>query len=86
MDVELLLDPGELHELLGELVGIQRIQRILVLQLRGQQLQERREVSGDLLEASALVPLESEESAGSVVLPATTEGTVGRMAVAMSVS
>ncbi len=35
----LLLDAGEGDKLLGELVGIHRAQRILVLQLRGQQLQ-----------------------------------------------
>ena len=40
--VDLLLDLGELHELLGELVGVERFERVLVLQLRGQQPQERR--------------------------------------------
>ena len=35
------LDPGELHELLGELVGVQRVERVLVLHLGDQQLQER---------------------------------------------
>ena len=35
--LELLLDAGELHELLGELVGVERIERVLVLQLRRQQ-------------------------------------------------
>jgi len=30
----LLLDLSEFHELLGELVGVERIQRILVFQLR----------------------------------------------------
>ena len=38
--LELLLDLRELHELLGELVGVQRIERVLVLELRRQQLQE----------------------------------------------
>jgi hypothetical protein len=33
-----LLDLRELHELLGELVGVERIEWILVLQLRRQQL------------------------------------------------
>jgi len=42
--LELLLDACELHELLGKLVSIQRIERILVLQLRGQQRQEGLEV------------------------------------------
>ena len=35
-----LLDAGELHQLLGELIGVERVQRVLVLQLRGEQLQE----------------------------------------------
>ena len=47
--VELLLDAGEFNELLGELVGIQRIEWVLVLQLRRQQLQEALKVAGDLL-------------------------------------
>ena len=33
----LLLDAGELHQLLGKLVGVERIERVLVLQLRRQQ-------------------------------------------------
>src|SRR6185295_20082386 len=45
--VDLLLDRGELHELLGELVGVERIERVLVLQLRGEKLQERVEVLRD---------------------------------------
>ena len=40
--LHLLLDAGELHELLGELIGVERIERVLVFQLRGQQLQEGR--------------------------------------------
>ena len=47
--VDLLLDAGELHELLRELVGVHRAQRILVLQLRRQQRQERVEIAGELL-------------------------------------
>jgi hypothetical protein len=43
--LELLFDLCELHELLRELVGVQRIERVLVLQLRGQQLQEGGEVA-----------------------------------------
>jgi hypothetical protein len=43
--LELLLNGGELHQLLGELVGIQRIERILVLQLRRQQRQKGLKVS-----------------------------------------
>ena len=39
--LHLLLDLGELDELLGELVGVERLQRVLVLELRGQQGQER---------------------------------------------
>ncbi len=42
--LELLFDLRELHELLGELVGIQRIERVLVLQLRGEQGEELLEV------------------------------------------
>ncbi len=45
--LELLLDLRELHELLGELVGVQRIERVLVLQLRGQQQQEGLEIVRD---------------------------------------
>ena len=45
--LELLLDRGELDELLGEGIGVQRIQRILVLELCGQERQERIEVVGD---------------------------------------
>ncbi len=44
----LLLDLRELHQLLGELIGVERIQRILIFQLRRQQLQERGEIAGDL--------------------------------------
>ena len=47
--VELLLDAGEFDQLLGELVGVERIERVLVLQLRRQQGQEALEVAGDLL-------------------------------------
>src|SRR6185312_3701610 len=42
--VDLLLDPGELYQLLRELVGIHRRQRILVLQLRCEQRQEGVEI------------------------------------------
>ena len=45
--LELLLDAGELHQLLGELVGVERIERVLVLQLGRQQGQEALEVSGE---------------------------------------
>jgi len=41
------LDTGEFDELLGELVGIQRVERVLVLQLRGQQRQKSLKVVGD---------------------------------------
>ena len=51
--LELLLDLRELHELLGELVGVERVERILVLELRGQQLQEGLEVAGDGLAIDA---------------------------------
>jgi hypothetical protein len=44
---ELLLDAGKLHQLLGELVGVERIHRILVLELRGQQRQEGLEIIRD---------------------------------------
>ena len=44
---ELLLDLRELHELRGELVGVERIERVLVLELRGEQRQEGLEVAGD---------------------------------------
>ena len=47
--VELLLDAGEFDQLLGELVGVERIERVLVLQLRRQQRQEALEIAGDLL-------------------------------------
>ncbi len=49
--VDLLLDRGELDELLGELVGIERIERILVLQLRGEEREEFIEIAGELLHA-----------------------------------
>src|SRR6202034_1127507 len=47
--VELLLDAGEFNQLLGELVGVERIERILVLQLRRQQGQKALKIAGDLL-------------------------------------
>src|SRR6202021_1427835 len=47
--VELLLDAGEFDELLGKLVGVERIEWILILQLRRQQGQEALKVAGDLL-------------------------------------
>jgi len=43
--IDLLLDRGKLHQLLGELVGIERRGRILVLQLGGQQLKEFVEIA-----------------------------------------
>ena len=46
--VELLLDAGEFDQLLGELVGVERAERILVLQLGRQQLQKALKVAGDL--------------------------------------
>src|SRR5262249_22874958 len=49
--VDLLLDRGELHELLGELVGVKRRKRVLGLQLRGEQGQEGIEVAGNVAEA-----------------------------------
>jgi hypothetical protein len=51
--VDLLLDRSEFDQLLRELIGIERIERILVLQLRGQQLQERIEITGQLLRGAA---------------------------------
>ena len=42
--LELLLDLRELHELLGELVGVERVERVLVLELRRQQCQEGLEI------------------------------------------
>src|SRR5690606_28544064 len=42
---QLLLDPGHLGQLGGELVGVHRRQRVLVLQLRGQQRQEGLEIA-----------------------------------------
>jgi hypothetical protein len=44
-----LLNPGELDQLLGELVGVERRERILVLQLCGQQLEKGIEIAGELL-------------------------------------
>jgi hypothetical protein len=44
----LLLDLSEFHGLLGELVGVERIQRILVFQLRRWKLQKRGKIAGDL--------------------------------------
>ena len=49
---QLLLHPGHLHDLLGELVGIHRGERILVLHLRGQQVEERVEALGQPLRAA----------------------------------
>src|SRR5215208_5159723 len=46
---QLLLDRGELHELLRELVGVERVERALVLELRREQHQEGIEVLGDAL-------------------------------------
>jgi hypothetical protein len=42
-----LFDAGKLHELCGKLVGVERIERVLILQLRRQQRQEGLEVVGD---------------------------------------
>jgi cell division protein FtsI/penicillin-binding protein 2 len=47
--LELLFHAGELHQLLGELVGVQRIERVLVLELRGQDREERVKVLRDRL-------------------------------------
>jgi hypothetical protein len=47
--VDLLLDRSKLDQLLRKLIGIERIERILVLQLRGQELQKRIEIAGELL-------------------------------------
>jgi hypothetical protein len=51
---KLLLDAGERNELLRELIGIERLKRILVLQLRGQQRQKRLEIGGKRLPADRL--------------------------------
>ena len=45
--VDLLLDRGEFDQLLSELTGIERGERILVLQLRGQQLEKGIEIAGE---------------------------------------
>lgn len=48
MGFHLLLDLRELHELLRELIGVEWVQRVLVFQLRRQQLQECSEIAGNL--------------------------------------
>jgi len=53
--VDLLLDAGELDQLLSKLVGVERAQRILILQLSRQQLQEALKVPAICWFASALV-------------------------------
>jgi hypothetical protein len=45
--LHLLLDLRELHELLGKLVGAERVEWVLVLQLRSEELQERVEIPGN---------------------------------------
>ena len=45
--LELLLDLGELHELGGELVGVERIERVLVLELRREQFRNVWKFAGD---------------------------------------
>ena len=47
---------GELDQLLGELIGIERIERVLVLQLRGQKGQEGVVVAGELLRSPEMLP------------------------------
>jgi hypothetical protein len=42
------VDRSELDELLSELIGVERVERILILQLRRQQSQERIEIVGEL--------------------------------------
>src|SRR6185312_5339323 len=45
--LELLLDAGELDELLGELVCVERVERVLILKLGRQQREEGLEIAGD---------------------------------------
>ena len=47
--VDLLLDGGKFDELLGKLIGVEWVQRILILQLGGQKLQKGIEIAGELL-------------------------------------
>jgi len=57
--------------LLGELVGVQRTERILVLQLRGQQRQKRLEITASV--APVVEPSdEPVDEVGSGVVPETT--------------
>ena len=44
--VDLLLDRSKFDQLLRKLIGIERIEWILILQLRRQELQERIEIAG----------------------------------------
>jgi hypothetical protein len=51
--LELLLDLSELHELLRELVGVERTGRVLVLELRREQRQEGLEIAGNRVRIDA---------------------------------
>jgi hypothetical protein len=44
VDADLLFDAGELHQLFGELVRVHRLERVLVLDLRGEDGEEGVEV------------------------------------------
>ena len=63
--LELLLDAGKLHELRGELVGVERIQRVLVLQLRRQQRQEGLEIVREDVTVEEVLLLELEPVPGA---------------------
>ena len=84
--LELLFDAGELHELLGELVGVQRIERILVLQLCREQRQKRLKVSGELCRPSSSGLDEDDEELDCCVVPETTGLAVVAAAAVMFVS
>jgi len=80
--VDLLLDPANETSCWGELVGIERIERILVLELRGEQLEKGVEVACDRVRATLVVagaPVEIGDCGTGVAV------TLGRVAGRMSV-
>ena len=79
--MQLLLDAGELHELRSELVGVERIERVLVLQLGGQQRQEGLEIVGESrLDGEPVLA----ESCGVGRAPKRSVGIVASTAIAFS--
>ena len=87
--VELLLDAGEFDQLLGELVGVERIERILICSCvvsRVRKLWKLPAICCEASELAAAADALDEDETGSGVEPETIELAVFAVAAVMSFS